>query len=303
MEAGKPVWRSGTFLLYAGGLTVLFAAGWALTYLGNTYGRAAFAGWAALVFLVLALVAASFRRAGNWIAGGVFAFATLIAWAVFAGAVESWWGWLPRHLRSVFAGFHVGLLLLELLILTAAVVVIALFRFPLLALVACAAAWFFVTDLVSSGGNWSAFITLFVGAGFLTGGLVLDHTRLRTYGFWLHVAGGLTGGGALLFFWHSGDARWSLLALAAVGFVALARVSGRSSWAVLGAAGLFLAATHFALEWTRVGFLFLNESSGRARPWVPAVVFAALGFLLVLLGLLLERRRRVPQPPPPLAAE
>ena len=48
MDEAKPVWTTSSFLLYAGGLTVLGAAVAALGYLSGQYGNAAYAGWAAL---------------------------------------------------------------------------------------------------------------------------------------------------------------------------------------------------------------------------------------------------------------
>ena len=77
--------------------------------------------------------------------------------------------------------------------------------------------------------------------------------------------------------------------MAAIVYVAFAVGLGRSSWAVLGALGLFLAAGHFASEWSGGAFeLFDGEAT---TDWAPLVVFAVLGFLLVALGLLVERRR------------
>jgi hypothetical protein len=68
---------------------------------------------------------------------------------------------------------------------------------------------------------------------------------------------------------------------------------------VLGTVGLVLAAGHFAIEWTRVGIPFLfsgaNPSNG-PRGYVPSLVFAFVGFLLVSLGLLTARRRARLQP-------
>src|SRR5690242_10114502 len=158
MAVLKPTWTSSSFLLYAGMLTVLASAVGALEYLHGHYGQAAWVGWSALVLVVLGSVAASFRRNGRPVAAGLFAVAALGAWAVFAGAVERWWGWLPAGTSSPFAGFHAGLLLLELLIVAGALVELRGYRFPLLVLPACVAAWLFVADLVSNGGDWTAIV-------------------------------------------------------------------------------------------------------------------------------------------------
>ena len=303
MDVRKPRWTSASFLLYAGGLTVLSAAAASLTYLNDHYSDAAFLGWSVLVLAVLGAIARGFRLAGRWIPAGVFALLSVVAFGVVVGALESWWGWLPKHKSSLFGGFHAGVLLLALLVLVASLVALRIFRFPLLALPAAVTAWYLVTDAISGGGNWSALVTAFVGLVFLLIGAALDRGRRRPYGFWLHVAAGLTIGGSVIFFWHRTDGDWALVSVASIVFVAVAAAVGRSSWAVLGAIGLLLAGGHFAVEWTRapVAFFGENESASASRGWVPGLVFAFVGFLLVVLGLLVERRRRsaeaAPLPP------
>ncbi|MDX6454978.1 MAG: hypothetical protein QOD48_1085 [Gaiellaceae bacterium] len=294
MNVPKPTWTTASFLLYAGALTVLVSAVAALEYLHRSYGQAAWVGWSALVLAILAAIAIWFRRRGHWLTAGLFAVATLAAWGLFAGALERWWGWLPATSTSAFSGFHAGLLLLELLIVAGAVVELRGYRFPLLVLPACVAAWLFVTDLVSNGGGWSAIVTIVVGLGYLLAGSTLDHGPRRPYGFWLHLVAGFLIGGSLLFFWHSGDFKWALLAIGALVFISLAASTGRSSWAVLGTVGLLLSAGHFAIEWTRVGYSILFAGvipSSGSRGWVPPLVYAFVGFLLVALGLLVGRRR------------
>jgi hypothetical protein len=290
----KPTWTTASFLLYAGALTVLASAVAALEYLHGSYGQAAWVGWSALVLAILAAIAVSFRRRGYWLTAGLFAFATLAAWGVFAGALERWWGWLPATSNSAFSGFHPGLLLLELLILAGAVIELRGYRFPLLVLPACVVAWLFVTDLVSNGGDWSAIVTIVVGLGYLLAGSTLDHGPRRPYGFWMHLVAGFLIGGSLLFFWHSGDFKWALLAIGALVFISVAASTGRSSWAVLGTVGLLLSAGHFAIEWSRVGFSIVFAGvvpSSGPRGWVAPLVYAFVGFLLVALGLIVGRRR------------
>jgi hypothetical protein len=290
----KPTWTTASFLLYAGALTVLVSAVAALEYLHRSYGQAAWVGWSALVLAILAAIAISFRRRGHWLISGLFAVATLAAWGVFAGALERWWGWLPATSSSAFSGFHAGLLLLELVIVAGAVVELRGYRFPLLVLPACVAAWLFVTDLVSNGGAWSAIVTIVVGLGYLLAGSTLDHGPRRPYGFWLHLVAGFLIGGSMLFFWHSVDFKWGLLAIGALVFISVAASTGRSSWAVLGTVGLLLSAGHFAIEWTRVGYSIIFAGvipSSGSRGWVPPLVYAFVGFLLVALGLRVGRRR------------
>jgi hypothetical protein len=295
LDERKPVWTTSSFLLYAGGLTVLGAALAALAYLSSQYGDAAYAGWAALVLAVLYGIADGLRRRGRWLVAGVFAFVSVIAWATFLAALWTWFGWLsssPSTSSSPFRGFSVARLSLELLVLLAVLSDRRRFRFPFLALISTAVGWLFVTDLVSGGGDWSAVVTLLVGLGYLAAGAASDEPSA----FWLQLAAGILIGGALLYWWHTSDWQWALVAVAALLYVRMARFSGRSSWAVLSTLGLFAAAAHFAIGWTRSGFAFFgNGGSAAPRLWVPSVVFAFLGFLLVALGLLAGRGRGEPR--------
>src|SRR3954454_20404383 len=182
MDYAKPRWTTSSYLLYAGGLIVLFAALGALAYLSSQYGAAAYAGWSALVLVVLYGIANVFKRQGRWVAAGIFAFASVIAWALFVGALWTWFGWLDGNAAdSPFAGFSVARLSLELLVLAAVFDDMRRFRFPFIASIGVFVGWLFVTDLVSGGGNWSAVVTLFVGLAYFIGGLVSD----KPSSFWL----------------------------------------------------------------------------------------------------------------------
>lgn len=284
-------WSSGSFLLYAGGLIVLAAAGWALALVS---GAAALTGSAALVTAALLGIALGLRREQRPVAAGVFAVVAVLAFAVLVGAAERWWGW-RLDTRTAFAGFHGDALLLEAATLAAALAAIRVFRFPLLVAVVAAFAWYLVTDLVSNGGDWSAVVTFVVGLVLLAAALRLDRTPRRPYGFWLHVAAGLAIGGSLLWFWHVTDAEWALVAVVGLVYVGYASASGRSSWAVLGAFGLFLAAGHFAATWgsAAIATPFLGDLVSRhGNRWAGPLVYAFLGFLLVALGLAVGAERR-----------
>jgi hypothetical protein len=309
VDVVKPRWTSASYLLYLGGLTVLAAAVYSLGYLSSSYGDAAYAAWALLVLVVLAALATVFRRAGRWMAAGLFALTTVIAFAAFVGALETWFGWLP-HSVSFTGGFHVGLLALELLTIVAALVALGIFRFPLLSMVVALVGWYFVTDVLSNGGNWTATVTLFVGLFYLAVAAVLDRGKRRPYGFWLHVAAGLLVGGSLLYFWHSGDTGWALVFVVGLAYIGLGALTGRSSWTVLGSFGIYAAAVHFGEKWARATISLFGGSATSQREWVPPIVLAAVGFLFVLLGLWLERRRHAEtaplspvSPPAPLASE
>jgi hypothetical protein len=292
VDERKPVWTSSSFLVYAGGLTVLGSALAALGYLAGSYGRGAFAAWSLLVLAVLYAIAHAFKRRGRWLTAGVFAFTSVVSWGVFVGALWVWFGWLSSDSarQLPFHGFSVARLSLELLVLVAAFDDRRRFEFPFITSILVLVGWLFVTDLVSGGGAWSAIATLAVGLVYLVAGAAGE----RPSAFWLHLAAGVLIGGSLLYWWHAGDLRWALIGAASVVYVALAGRTSRSSWAVLGAFGLLAASTHFAQEWARgnvAAIPFLGVSGFHYRAWVPPLVFAVAGFLLVALGLALARRR------------
>jgi hypothetical protein len=291
-------WTSSSFLLYAGGIAILLAMLGFLASLSGDYGNAAFTGWAALVFAVLAFLAFGSRRAGRPLVAGLFAVSAVVALAVLVGALEAWFGWLADT-DAPFAGFHVDHFLIELVLVVAAFVALRIFRFPLLVLIASGASWFFVTDVLSNGGNWSATVTLVVGLILMAVGVGVD----RTYGFWVHIVAGLTIGGALLWFSHTSDMDWVLIGLASLLYVWIASGLGRSNYAVLGAFGLLLMTTHFIDKWfdyVPVPFFFFffphYAESTNARPWATALSYAVYGLVLMLLGVWLARRRQPPEP-------
>ena len=290
MEPIRPSWSSWSFLLYAGGLTVLGAAlGW-LAYLSSRYGAAAYAGWALLVLVLLKVAALSLRRRHRIVAG-VFAFSTVVVFGVFVAALWTWFGWLDVSRSSPFAGFHVGQLTLELLTLLAALAALRSYRFPLLVLPAAFVGWLFVADLLSGGGDWSAVVTFLVGLVFMAFAVSVDGGRRRPYGFWLHVASGLAIGGSLIHFLGHGHVGWVLIAVGGALYTGLAESFGRSSWAVLGAAGILLAAAHFAISLSHVHVAILSASPGiHGRGWAAPLVFLVTGAVLCALGGGLARR-------------
>jgi hypothetical protein len=287
----KPVWKSSSFLVYTGGLTVLNAALAALGYLAASYGRAAFVGWALLILAGLYAVAHAFKRRDRWVAAGIFAFASVIAWGVFVVALWVWFGWLSVHdLTSLpFKGFSVARLSLLLLGVVAAIDDRRRFRFPFITALIVWFGWLFVTDLVSGGGSWSAVVTLVVGLAYVAIGGSSD----RPSAFWYHLAGGLLIGGSLLYWWHGGDWQWALICVVALLYVGMAHRTDRSSWAVLAALALLAATSHFSNEWSSGGstHVFGLSFGIQYRGWVPPLVFAFTGFLLVALGIVVARRR------------
>lgn len=281
VEQRKPVWRTSSFLVYAGGLTVLGAAIAALGYLSGHYGDGALTAWALLVLVVLYVVAHWFRVRGRWVAAGLFAFASVVAWGTFLGIAYAWFGWL--HSNSSFSHFSVARLSLELLVLVAARDDRRRFGFPFLTLISAVVGWFFIIDLVSSGGTWTKVVTLLVGLAYLLVGSVSD----KPSSFWLHLVGGALIGGVLLDWWHTTDADWALISAASLCYVLAAYMTKRSSWAVYATIGFLGATIHYlfstASRTTVFGFqIGLPSISG----WAPSVAFACLGFWFVLLGVL-----------------
>ena len=293
MQIAKPFWSSATYLVYLGGLTVLGAALSALSYLSMHYGDAAYAGWALLVYVVLEAIAGALLPRHR-ITSGVFAFAAVFGFAGLALALWKWFGWIDGRsgTGSPFAGFHVSRLSLVLVVLLVAIAAVQVFRFPLLVILVVGLSWYLVTDLISNGGNWSAWVTLVFGLVLLLVAVAIDGGERRPYGFWVHVGAGLLFGGALLYFWHSGNWRWALIAVSAVVFMRLAPPTGRSSWAVIGSIGWLAAATHFTIEWWHHGVPIFGGGGGTTRGWVPPLVFAIAGFSLVAFGFALSRRER-----------
>jgi len=294
-------WTSVSFLFYLGALTVLVSAVWLLSILSDHYGKPAFVGWALLVVAFAGVCAFAFRRAGRPLLGGLFAFVTVPLFAVFLGALEDWFGWLPSNDTSPLHGFHLGLILIELLTVALALRLLGVFKFPLLVLAAAGGGWYLVTDVLSSGGDWSATVSILFGLMLLPFAVAAT----PVYGFWLHVVSGLTIGGGLLQLWHTSDTDWILIAIVGLVYVWLGGVLERSSWTVLGALGLFLSTAHFVDKWFGGISFFSFFGFGGETPkhdWARPVSYAVLGFVFVLLGLLLERRRRAAPTVPPVAA-
>jgi hypothetical protein len=302
-------WTSASFLVYAGAFTVLFGTVWLIADLGDDSGDAGFVGWSGLAFVALAVLAVGFRRAARPVAAGLFAFCAVVAFAIFFGGIENWGGWFPESGEdNPFEGFRWSVLLLALVSAAAAAVALRVFRFPLIVTLLLVSLWFFVTDLVSDGGDWSAVVTILLGLVLLAIGIVVDGGPERPYGFWVHVAAGAAIGGGLLYFSHESDGDWILIALAGLVYIAVADRLARSSWAVLGAWGLLQATTHFAEKWASEEFFFpffffvpffffafagdSSPNGNTEHEWAAPLLYVALGLAFVVIGLVLAHRRR-----------
>jgi hypothetical protein len=296
VQAIRAPWTSASFLVYTGALTVLLSAVWLDSILSDDYRAAAFAGWAALVFACAAGIAFTFRRAGRSLLAGLFAFVSVGLFAVFVGALEDWFGWLSHD--SPLHGFHWGLLLLEILTVAAALQALKIFRQPLLVLAAAGVGWYFVADLLSSGGNWSAWVSILYGLFLLLATSAVN----RVYEFWLHVVSGVTIGGGLLWFWHSSDWNFVLIGLTGLVYIWFGGAKRRSSWTVLGAVGLLLTTAHFVDKWfgdLNPFFLIFGSGGEVKHDWARPLGFVVLGFAYVALGIMLRRRESEAVEPPP----
>jgi hypothetical protein len=306
----KPVWKTSSFLVYTGGLTVLAGGLLAVAYLSVQYsGGGARTAWALLILLVLWTLAEALRRAGTWVAAGIFAFVSVIAWGYFIGSAWDWFGWLKGGGgSSAFGGWSLAHLSLEFLILAAALMYRWRWRFPFIGAISAVVGWFFVTDFISNGGWWTYVVTLFIGLLYLAAGSVLR----RPSAFWLHFVGGLLIGVPILHWFNTSDFDFAVVLVVSVLFVLIAYATRRSSWAVFGTIGFFAATIHYAVgppaefagfpfgfgggeECTSTATGSICRSIGPSVPalWAPALGFGLLGFWLVLLGLL-GRRRRAP---------
>ncbi len=287
MHPRKPVWKTSSFLVYTGGLTVLGAAIAALLYLNGHYGKGWLTGWGLLVFVVLRLIAEGLRFRGRWVAAGIFSFVSVIAWGIFVGLAWWWFGWL-QHWNSAFGGWSLAHLSLEFLILVAASVELLRSGFPFIALITTVVGWFFVTDFISGGGTWTYIVTLAIGLLYLLAGSVSSSPSA----FWLHFVGGLLIGVPLLRWWHTTDFHWALISAVALVYVLIAYATRRSSWAVYATIGFFGATIHYLVgqPTSIAGDLASGTVPPHVSPWAPALGFGLLGFWLVLLGVLGRHR-------------
>jgi hypothetical protein len=287
----KPVWKTSSFLVYTGGLTVLGAAVAALAYLNGHYGKGALTGWALLMLVVLRFIAETLRIRDRWVAAGIFSFASVIAWGVFVGLAWWWFGWLDSW-NSAFGGWSLAHLSLEFLILAVASAELLRSGFPFIALISTVVGWFFVTDFISGGGTWTYIVTLAIGLLYLLAGSVSRSPSA----FWLHFVGGLLIGVPLLRWWHTTDFHWALISAVALVYVLIAYATRRSSWAVYATIGFFGATIHYLVG--QPTSIVENIASGtvppHVSPWAPALAFGLLGFWLVLLGVLGRRGATAP---------
>lgn len=100
--------------------------------------------------------------------------------------------------------------------------------------------------------------------------------------------------------WNSAHWEWVLIGIVSLVFFVFASALGRSSYAVLGAVGLYLAWSHFVESWVGtddepfIPFPFFADGESTGNDVARIVLYALYGLALVAIGLVLERRRREP---------
>ncbi|HEY2353342.1 MAG TPA: hypothetical protein VGH79_00395 [Gaiellaceae bacterium] len=302
----KPIWTSSSFLVYAGGLTVLGGAAAGLSYLAGNFGEAATAGWALLFLAIVYAIAHALLMRGRWLSAGILAFVAVILWGVFLYDLFVWFGWNGikglHGLTGSLDSWSWSRMLFWILVLVAAAIDRRLFRFPFIRLISAVVFYLFVVDLLTSGsGNWFEVVTLVIGFVYLLIGTAVG----KPSAFWLHLVGGALIGYSLLQWFHTSTFDFVVISVFSVVFVLVAYATQRSSWAFYGTLGFFLATIHWVglslsplalLGGGSTGFppsahggLFVVEGASR---WSPALAFGLLGFWLMLLGMLGKRKRR-----------
>ena len=101
MTAVRVPWSSASFLVYAGGLTILAATFTLLSTTADEHGAGGFVWWSLLVFIVLSAVAFAASWTGHLVTAGVLALSSVASFVIVLGAVLDWFGWLPDRRPSV----------------------------------------------------------------------------------------------------------------------------------------------------------------------------------------------------------
>jgi len=297
----KPIWSSSSFLVYTGGLTVLYSGLGALAYLATQYpGHGQQTAWALLIFVILYAIAYFLRRADRPLAAGIFAYSAVTAWVVLVLVAFNWWGWDHGDPFRQWSWSAVAALLLALV---AAGDARRRFRFPYIRSLSVAYFFLLVNVVLPAGGSWTAVWALLVGLLYLVVGTISDKPST----FWLHLAAGLLIGGAFLYWFHASDGDFAFISIAALVFVLLGYSTRRSSWAVLGTIGFFIATVHYLIGSPgQVGQGIFGISQSCSAPigpfspdcsgshlsaWSLPLGFGLLGFWLVFLGILGKRKR------------
>jgi hypothetical protein len=291
----RPAWSSSSFLAYAGALTALVALVTLLGDLGDRHGQWGLAGWSLVALAILLVLTARFEREGRPLLTGLTAFVAVAIAGVLAGSFLAAIG-LGDGTAPLDADSELAPLLVEIVVLAAALAAARRFRFPLLLLAATVAQVVLVLDLITGilgGGNWLQWGALLLGLVELGIARALDgDPSRRPWAFWKHVAASLLIGIPLVTLLDRGDVGWVLIGLASLAYVGLGHKFRRSVWAVVGALGLFVVVTHFVDGATTIADAFpivpVPSDGDGLETWQTALVYAGLGCGYVALGKLLR---------------
>lgn len=300
----KPIWTTSTFLVYTGGLTVLGGAFGALAYLSTQFpGNGQETGWALLILVILYAIAHGLLRADRPIAAGIFGFSSVLAWAFFVAVLFSWWGWTNGSFGDLHRWSWARDALL-ILILLAAWDDRRRFRFPFIRVISALVFWVLVLSVLPDGRNLTYIWTLLVGLWYLLIGNVSDKPST----FWLHLVGGALIGVPILYWCHTTDFDFAVISFMSLVFVVWSYWTRRSTWAVYGTIGFFIATIHYLIgsptalaeglfgassvcSGTGLGIGTTCVSNGpHISAWSFPLAFGLLGFWLVALGMLGRRR-------------
>lgn len=283
-DAVRPLWSSASALVYIGGFVTLVATSALLGILSEDGGDWALAGGSLVACALAVALAELLDRADRAIAAGVAATLAVVFAAAVVGALLSAVGAFDVEV----ADYQPFSLVVEAALIAGALLAIRRYRAPLLVLPAALAFWFAIADLGSlvSWGDAVELLSVAVGVVVAAAGVVVDRAGRRPFAFWLHAVGGLAAGAGIGVL--AGDSAWVLTALVAVGFIGVAFVVARSSYAVLGAVGILVATTLFAVEPLSIvgGFLPFGAPSGgdSLEGWQIATSYLVAGLLIAGIG-------------------
>lgn len=290
----RPAWSGSSFLVYAGAFTVLVSLGVLLGTLGDIHGSTALVAWSALVLAILVALAVAASRNGRPVVAGLSGFVAVAVVAVVAGSLLDAVG-LAGDVSLFDQDFELAPLLGETAVLVAALYAARKLRFPLLLLAATVAKAVLVLDTVAGvvgTGNWLAWAALLLGLAELGSTVTLRGDR-SPWAFWKHAAAAVLIGAAVVRLLDGGGVGWVLIGVVSLAFLGVARSSGRSVWAVVGAVGLFVVTSHFLDEGDDiiglVPLLPFEADDGGLEVWQTALVYTGLGVVYVLLGRLLRQ--------------
>lgn len=287
----RPVWSTSSALVYIGGFVSLLATFGLIAIAHDDGGEWALVAAAFVAGAVSFAAAEGLARAERMIAAGVAAFLAVMFAGVTVGAVLDALGALEASIDD----YQPASLLVEATFVAAGIAAVRRYRSPLPMLVVALAVWVAIAD-VGSLASWDGageLLSVAAGALLAVAGVLLDRAGRPTYAFWLHALGGVAAGGGIVAL--ADDSAWPLIALIALAYVALAFLFERSSYAVLGAIGLLLATTMFAVDPGALlgGFIPFGEpAEGDALDgWQIALSYLVTGLVLAAIGVFGRLRR------------